>query len=609
VALFFSGLKPASRKSVSPTGRRRKSVPAARSITRHDRRLVGQSLEDRCLLTAAPQAVELFNVSPALFVENLGQWSDPAVRYAFQGSGANVLHTQTGPVIQLFQREDSGQTGPSSPPNDPFHPLAETEPPVVHSTQFSVYFVGANVVEPVGMDKAETAYNYFVGDQSNWRSAVPTFQKVGYLGLYDGIDLYTWGRRDSLKYEFHVAPGADYREIQVQYQGIEGLSLDRLGNLHVQTSLGELVDDAPCVYQEIGGRQIDVPARFELVDAQSCRFVLTGDYDPTKELVIDPDLAWATFLGGSGGDSGQGIAVDGDGNALATGWTLSSDFAGANNSYHVSNDAFVAKIIVADTSTAPTGVDLTAASCYFRVTGLDNTPQDPTKDTVNLYASLIPPSGPNNKHAINPLDYVLAVSGPWNDLRSWSDASDIRGMARPGDMKDLAERALNLLSQPDPWIRRPSCTSAELASSASVRSWRVWRAKSMPLRDRDWAASVRTGGQGTVQPSPSRRVAVPRAPVSAAGSLDDLPPGRCKAGDQGNLATRKDGIDPAQNPAQQPSEMPRDGRQTRNAPQSECGALQGVAAIHEPQRRHHTDGEGFEPPVDSRPQQFSRLPP
>ena len=108
------------------------------------RPLVAEALEDRCLLTlgipevgqvanevgqvanlpndaitpAAAQAVELFNVSPALFVENLGQWSDPAVRYAFQGSGANVLHTQTGPVIQLFQPDPAqapDDVGPALP--------------------------------------------------------------------------------------------------------------------------------------------------------------------------------------------------------------------------------------------------------------------------------------------------------------------------------------------------------------------------------------------------------------------------------------------------------------------------------------------------------------
>jgi hypothetical protein len=45
---------------------------------------------------------------------------------------------------------------------------------------------------------------------------------------------------------------------------------------------------------------------------------------------------------------------------------------------------------------------------------LDNTAQDPTKDTVHLYGSTT--GGENHKHVVNPLDYVLAVSGPWNDL-------------------------------------------------------------------------------------------------------------------------------------------------------------------------------------------------
>jgi len=258
------------------------------------------------------------------------------------------LFTGTGPVFQVFRRDAAEQAkqpdGLTRRP-DPLANLAEHEETAIQSAQFSVTFGGGNLVEPVGLDRAETVYNYYVGEESSWRTGVPTFQKVAYQGLYDGIDLYTWGRRDSLKYEFHVAPGADYRQIQVQYQGTEGLSLDPLGNLHVQTSLGELVDDAPYVYQEIGGLQIEVPARFELVDAQSCRFVLTGDYDPSVELVIDPDLAWTTYLGGTADDYSRGIAVDGDGNALVTGYTLSSDFAGANNSFQGGySDAFVAKV-------------------------------------------------------------------------------------------------------------------------------------------------------------------------------------------------------------------------------------------------------------------------
>jgi len=57
---------------------------------------------------------------------------------------------------------------------------------------------------------------------------------------------------------------------------------------------------------------------------------------------------------------------------------------------------------------------LAAGSYYYRVTGFDNAGLDPLKDTVNLFGSAA--SGTNNKKAIDPLDYVLAVSGPWNNL-------------------------------------------------------------------------------------------------------------------------------------------------------------------------------------------------
>jgi hypothetical protein len=40
-----------------------------------------------------------------------------------------------------------------------------------------------------------------------------------------------------------------------------------------------------------------------------------GDYDSSLPLVIDPVLVYSTYLGGSGGDQGLGIAVDGSGNS------------------------------------------------------------------------------------------------------------------------------------------------------------------------------------------------------------------------------------------------------------------------------------------------------
>jgi len=216
--------------------------------------------------------------------------------------------------------------------------------------QFSAGFVGAGPAAPVGLDKSQAYFNYFVGDQANWRSEVPAYEKVAYLGLYDGVDLVTWGQRTHLKYEFHVAPGADWRQIQVRYEGIQGLSIGEDGSLLVDLGegWGSVTDDAPYIYQEVGGQRVEVPGRFVLLDQWTYSFDVTGPYDPAHELVIDPHLAWLTYLGHDppGEDNGYAIAVDGAGNAYVTGSTRSSDMAtaGAYGATYADNtDAFVAR--------------------------------------------------------------------------------------------------------------------------------------------------------------------------------------------------------------------------------------------------------------------------
>jgi len=63
-------------------------------------------------------------------------------------------------------------------------------------------------------------------------------------------------------------------------------------------------------------------------------------------------LVYSTYLGGSGNDVGQGIAVDGSGNAYVTGWTGSTDFPtvnplqATNNAWNTASQgtSFVAKL-------------------------------------------------------------------------------------------------------------------------------------------------------------------------------------------------------------------------------------------------------------------------
>lgn len=223
-------------------------------------------LEPRLLLADATPAIQLFAASPALFVENQGQWAQPSVHYAFHGLGGNIFFTDAGPIFQLF----SGVATGGSPLADPVGGASLPRDPAsgtLAATQFSVTFDGANPVAPTGLSRSESLFNYFIGDQATWRSNVASYETVAYQGLYgsaslrdasesapegratSGIDLLISGRRDSLKYEFRVAPGADPSQIQITYTGISGLSIAADGSLHVALpdGFGEMIDDAPVI--------------------------------------------------------------------------------------------------------------------------------------------------------------------------------------------------------------------------------------------------------------------------------------------------------------------------------------------------------------------------
>ena len=177
------------------------------------------------------KAIQLFSAAPAAFIENTGEIDDPSIRYAFYGSGANVFHTANGPMFQVFQRELDPQTVTPQPFADPRHPVAGDQS-LTATCSFSATFPGANKIDPIGDQPQDARMNYYIGkDPSRWRPNVPTCTKVIYPGVWDGIDLHTFGRRSSLKYEFHAAPGADWSKIAVRYFGILGLQADSAGAL------------------------------------------------------------------------------------------------------------------------------------------------------------------------------------------------------------------------------------------------------------------------------------------------------------------------------------------------------------------------------------------
>ena len=98
-----------------------------------------------------------------------------------------------------------------------------------------------------------------------------------------------------MKYEFHVEPGCDYSQIELSYDGIRGLSIGPDGGLHIDTELGEIVDENLYIYQVMDGQEVEIDGQFVLLDNDSYTFNVIGQYDPTVELVIDPNIDWGSY--------------------------------------------------------------------------------------------------------------------------------------------------------------------------------------------------------------------------------------------------------------------------------------------------------------------------
>ncbi|MEK6608642.1 MAG: SBBP repeat-containing protein, partial [Myxococcota bacterium] len=96
-----------------------------------------------------------------------------------------------------------------------------------------------------------------------------------------------------------------------------------------------------------------VACRYALAGAREVGFAL-GARDGERPLVIDPVIDWSSYLGGAGEDQGYGIAVDAGGDAYLTGYTYSTDFptTGGFDTTLAGSDTFVTKVNVAGASIA-----------------------------------------------------------------------------------------------------------------------------------------------------------------------------------------------------------------------------------------------------------------
>jgi photosystem II stability/assembly factor-like uncharacterized protein len=190
--------------------------------------------------------------------------------------------------------------------------------------------------------------NYVIGnDPREWRTGVRSYAEVAYRGVYPGVDLVYYGNHRQLEFDFIVAPGASHRTIAFAFDGSRGLSIDRSGNLLIETAAGTLVQQAPAIYQDKSGTRRPVRGGYVLRRDGRVGFHAHA-YDRNLPLIIDPVLTYATYLGGSREERAEGLAFDAQGNMYVAGLTGAANFpaTGSPGTSHGRDawDAFVVKL-------------------------------------------------------------------------------------------------------------------------------------------------------------------------------------------------------------------------------------------------------------------------
>ena len=335
----------------------------------------------------------LFQNKDWSFVENKGQIPTPnprqrgtatnnVIKY-YGHQGGVYLYCKPGMISFVFTRKEkepgqvSEATGrgvsdvgvQNSEPlhRKPFdrHTLGDGSSTVTTS-RADLVFLGANPsAQILASDQQEYYENYYTtGNADSGITNVHTFKTITYKLIYPHIDMVLACREKGMEYSFVVYPGGKVSDIQMQWEGIEGIKKLKDSKIEYSCALGKIDESAPysfvradpCV-RPVSGPRADTRVRPYTIQSKiesqfffnkkNNRFGFKVDgYDKSKVLVIDPTLEWGTYFGG-GPEYRPNIAADISGNVYITGDVYRQSIIATSGAYQTKydgvGDAFLAK--------------------------------------------------------------------------------------------------------------------------------------------------------------------------------------------------------------------------------------------------------------------------
>jgi gliding motility-associated-like protein len=268
------------------------------------------------------------------FVENKGQWPEQVKFRAALPSGS-IWAEKDCFTFSFFDPKIL----------EYLHPLGEqSEVSSIHrGHSYKLRFVGSTSEFTKGSKPKGFYNNYYLGDNpARWTDHCEVYSKCEYEDLYEGIDLVLYSGNSNVKYDFIVRAGADPDKIKIEFEGAD-VKLDgprESAEIVVTTTVNEIREKAPYAYQLIDGKLVEVFCRYELKH-QKLSFVL-GNFNSDYDLIIDPEIAFSTYIGSAADNFGFTACDDSQGNLISgaavfeegyptTVGAYSSDFATSPN--------------------------------------------------------------------------------------------------------------------------------------------------------------------------------------------------------------------------------------------------------------------------------------
>jgi hypothetical protein len=256
-----------------------------------------------------------------LFIENKGQVKnekgiqDNSVLYTYATSEMDVFIRKTGLTYQFKRYNNDG----------------------VFAERVDVNWKGCSAGSVAkGLQEFGYTENYFLDGKSNLANA---FQEVRVSNIYPGVDWRIYITEVGLKYEFIAESAQAAKQISMQVEGARELEKCSNGSLRIKGEMGQVNDAKPVYFN----KEKSIEGNF-VVNGNTIQFEIPSNIN--GELILDPEVIWSSYYGGTGLDDSRGICTDANGDYYLTGATNSTtliSYLGYQGLLGGDNDVYVVK--------------------------------------------------------------------------------------------------------------------------------------------------------------------------------------------------------------------------------------------------------------------------